>query len=110
MQVVMARRFWTAEDVVDWIKANVPDDRLHTEGSEEAAIWWCCYRHTEALVDDTIRHVAQALRDGVGPFYASDVTLMVQDWFDDEGNSGDSPGIDEAIEADLRKFFQVEVT
>lgn len=98
------RRFWDCDDVVEWIKVNVPDEDA-PDGSEAAAVWWCCYRWTEALVDDTVKHIAQLLMDGVGPFYPDDVTQMVQIWGDDNGQEGDRPGIDDAIERDLRRFF-----
>lgn len=111
------RRFWVCADVEQWIKVNTTDpETLKDPGA--AAVWWCCYRSTEVLVDDTIRHIAQALMSGVGPFEYFDVTNMVQDWMDDDGNvavvgpypssGANDTQIDAAIEADLRRFFGLD--
>lgn len=101
------RRFWVASDVETWIQTHCTDpDTLKDVGG--AAVWWCCYRNTEALVDDTIKHIAQSLMGGVGPFTSLDVIEMVQNWTNELGEVGDWPGIDDAIEQDLRSFFNVE--
>lgn len=101
------RRFWLSGDVVDWIVANVPDLKVPEEAVEQA-IWWTCYRQTEMMIDDTTRHIAQLVLEGVGPFDIDDVTTHVQYWCDEVGNEGPQGSaeyIDREIEEDLRRFF-----
>lgn len=103
----IGRRFWNHRDVVEWLNQHCTFSPGHDP--HDAAEWWCVYRNAEALMDDTIRHVAQAIHDGIGPFGLDDVDYMVQGWLTNEGEESDTPGrnqvIDDLIEADLRKFF-----
>ena len=98
-------KFRGHEEVVEWIKAHVPESTDPTED----AIWWVCYRETEALIDDTVKHIAQALRHGTAEYTTESVDNFIDGWCDDEGTGREEGGnieqIDAAIEADLNRFF-----
>lgn len=67
-------RFWVAEDVVDWIKLHVPDDKLGSPSSEEAAVWWLAVQNAGAISDMNRRELAEMLVDGLTPLDIDDVT------------------------------------
>jgi hypothetical protein len=105
------RRFWTSEDVIEWIRVNVPATTLGEATAIDSAIWWCAYRNAEAIYDLGIKDLARELVGGglLGIDYDS-VGELVMQWCDEEGNEPNSENaavIDDEIENDLRKFFVV---
>ncbi len=104
------RKYWVAADVVEWIKANTEASKDHPgkgDPNMDAAIWWVCYRNAEAIMDGiTTKEMARYLSDGLAAIdEPSDVDDHLQCWTDEAGDEGDKPGIDEAIEQDLKDFF-----
>ncbi len=99
------RKFWQFEDVTTWIHDN--DPAAAPSDLRQAAIWWVCYRNAEAMMESTTtKELARDLNNGLAAIdEENDVTDHLQNWTDEAGDEGDKPGIDDAIEADLRNFF-----
>lgn len=95
-------KFWTADDVVEWIKANVPDKDA-PDGSEAAALWWKACRDSELIDDMNSRERAEMFLDGVQATSLDHITEDIQNRYEDEGYTVEE--MDEQWEEALRDFF-----
>jgi len=97
-------RFWEAEDVVDWVKANVPDKDA-PDGSEAAVLWWKACIDADSLRDLNARELAQFCLDGMSPTTIQDVTDELQAPHLDEPYWWTVEEFDNDVEDKLRDHF-----
>lgn len=107
-------KFWTHEDVTDWITLNVSNYRIAELGQKsslDAALWWLAWESAEVYRESTMRELAEMVMDGLPPLDESDLTAECQTPHELEegrpvGEARESiQDIDAATEKRLYDFF-----
>lgn len=71
----------TAQEVIEWIKANVPEDPNDNRTAHEKVVWWVAYRTAEQMRDvNDLKDWAELLTVGFKPI---ETVEDIQSWLDD---------------------------
>ena len=99
-------KFWTGQDVVWWIAANVYTSSSTTDEARtkaiEAAMWWLAIRYADSLSDLKRTELAEEILTGVGPLTMRDLTEELRAIREDDPATADAE-----IESALRIHFAV---
>lgn len=71
----------TFQELVDWIKTNIPQNQWGAETAERAALWWASNWEAEGCSDYTTDDIAQMLFGGVPattPGHVEEILKIIQ--------------------------------
>jgi len=100
--------------LVEWIKENVPTEKLcvvrstdsppvNTPSADESALWFYANREAEHIHDASHRELAEYIQQGIGP--------IDSEWIDNDLDYLiDAPDLLDYLIDELKSFFQLNGT